>query len=81
MMLAHGEMVAGQRIECLVQRGRLRVGEIAGVGQSGVLMLQQPLGGRLAQEREGLRKNQREWRGEQFIQQPGRGLRRVLLDA
>ena len=49
-MIAHDELIAGQRIQCILELGRLRDGKIAGVRHAVELPLQQRLGGRFGQK-------------------------------
>ena len=80
-MIAHDELVAGQRIERVLELLGLRDGEVAGVRHAVELALQQRLTGGLGQEGEGLRQHERERRGEQAVEHPDHARRRVFLDA
>ena len=52
MMISHHELIARQRIQCVLELIRLRDGEIARVGHTIELALQQRLACRLRQKKE-----------------------------
>ncbi len=72
-MIAHDEFVAGERVERILEFGRLGDGEIAGVRHAVELPLQQRLAGRLGQKSEGLREHEGERSGQQAVVHADRG--------
>ena len=61
-MIAHHELIPGERIERIFQLRGLGHGEIAGIQHPGVLPLQKSLAARFGEEGKGLREDQRERR-------------------
>ncbi len=81
VMIAHHELVAGERVQRLLELRGLRDGEIAGIRHAVELTLQECLAGGFREKGEGLRQNEGERRGQQPVVHPGHAGGRVFLDA